>query len=72
MHCMDGEWKCVARGDSDARGKKEKREKSSSLPPSSHFSGGSQHGTKRREREGIVDGKINKGNRALGGDDLAS
>ena len=32
MHCMDGEWKCVARGDSDARGKKEKREKSSSLP----------------------------------------
>ncbi len=54
-------------------GKKRRRGKNQALsPPSSHFSGGSQHGTKRREREGIVDGKINKGNRAVGGDDLAS
>ncbi len=51
MHCMDGEWKCVARGDSDARGKKgeEGKIKLSPLPPVT--SAGGRNMAQKGERE---------------------
>ena len=50
VHCMDGEWKCVARGDSDARGKKRKgKNQALSLPPVT--SAGGRNMAQKGERE---------------------